>query len=43
MREGIENDWPYILTDTEFEPVIDERFAQIKAGFDQIRDRVPRR
>ena len=43
VREGIENDWPYILTDTDFEPVINERFAQIKAGFDRIRDRVPRR
>ncbi|MDE2562846.1 MAG: SDR family NAD(P)-dependent oxidoreductase [Sphingomonadales bacterium] len=43
VREGIENDWPYILTDTEFEPAVDERFANIKAGFDLIRDRVPAR
>lgn len=43
VREGIENDWPYIFTDTEFEPVIEARFAQIKQGFDKIRDRKPRR
>jgi NAD(P)-dependent dehydrogenase (short-subunit alcohol dehydrogenase family) len=43
VREGIENDWPYIFTDTEFEPLIEARFANIKAGFDHIRDRVPRR
>lgn len=43
VREGIEKDWAYILTDTEFEPAIDERFANIKAGFDLIRDRVPAR
>jgi NAD(P)-dependent dehydrogenase (short-subunit alcohol dehydrogenase family) len=42
VREGIENDWPYIFTDLEFEPQIDARFAAIKRGFDQIRDRVPR-
>jgi NAD(P)-dependent dehydrogenase (short-subunit alcohol dehydrogenase family) len=41
VREGIEGDWPYILTDTEFEPMVDERFANIKAGFDRIRSRVP--
>ena len=41
VREGIENDWPYIFTDTEFEPAIEWRFAGIKAGFDRIRDRVP--
>jgi hypothetical protein len=29
VREGIEQDWPYIFTDNEFEPVIDERFAAI--------------
>lgn len=42
VREGIEGDWPYIFTDTQFEPAILERFANIKAGFDRIRDRVPR-
>jgi NAD(P)-dependent dehydrogenase (short-subunit alcohol dehydrogenase family) len=43
VREGIENDWPYIFTDTEFEPVIEMRFAGIKAGFDRVRGREPRR
>ena len=33
VREGIENDWPYIFTDTEFEPLIEARFAAIKEGF----------
>lgn len=42
VREGIENDWPYIFTDCEFEPMIDARFAAIKHGFDRIRDRTPR-
>jgi len=42
VREGIENDWPYIFTDTEFEPLIDQRFAAIKQGFDRIRGRQPR-
>jgi NAD(P)-dependent dehydrogenase (short-subunit alcohol dehydrogenase family) len=42
VREGIENDWPYIFTDTEFEPLIDDRFAAIKQGFDRIRRRQPR-
>ena len=40
---GIENDWPYIFTDTEFEPLIEARFAAIKQGFDRIRGREPRR
>ena len=35
VREGIEQDWSYIFTDNEFEPLIDERFAAIKQGFDQ--------
>jgi NAD(P)-dependent dehydrogenase (short-subunit alcohol dehydrogenase family) len=39
VREGIENDWPYIFTDNEFEPLIDERFAAIKQSFDRIRGR----
>src|SRR5205085_4194004 len=43
VREGIENDWPYIFTDNEFEPIIEGRFAAIKAGFDRIRERQPRR
>lgn len=43
VREGIENDWPYIFTDAEFEPDIEARFAAIKQGFDRIRDREPRR
>jgi NAD(P)-dependent dehydrogenase (short-subunit alcohol dehydrogenase family) len=41
VREGIEQDWPYIFTDNEFEPLIDERFAAIKQGFDRIRGREP--
>lgn len=43
VREGIENDWPYIFTDTEFEPFIEARFAAIREGFDQIRGRTPGR
>jgi NAD(P)-dependent dehydrogenase (short-subunit alcohol dehydrogenase family) len=43
VREGIENDWPYIFTDTEFEPAVEARFAAIKEGFDRIRTRTPRR
>jgi NAD(P)-dependent dehydrogenase (short-subunit alcohol dehydrogenase family) len=43
VREGVENDWPYIFTDAEFEPDIEARFAVIKQGFDRIRDREPRR
>jgi NAD(P)-dependent dehydrogenase (short-subunit alcohol dehydrogenase family) len=43
VREGIENDWPYIFTDTQFEPMVEARFANIKQGFDRIRDRQPRR
>ena len=39
VREGIEQDWPYIFTDNEFEPLIDKRFAAIKQGFDRIRGR----
>jgi len=42
VREAIENDWAYIFTDADFEPAVDMRFAAIKAGFDRIRDRVPR-
>ncbi len=43
VREGMESDWPYIFTDTEFEPMFGARFTAIKQGFDKIRDRVPRR
>jgi NAD(P)-dependent dehydrogenase (short-subunit alcohol dehydrogenase family) len=43
VREGIESDWPYIFTDTEFEAVISMRFAGITAGFDRVRGREPRR
>ncbi len=43
VREGVENDWPYIFTDTEFEPYVEARFAAIKQGFDRIREREPRR
>jgi NAD(P)-dependent dehydrogenase (short-subunit alcohol dehydrogenase family) len=42
VREGIEHDWAYIFTDNEFEPLIDDRFAAIKQGFDRIRGRQPR-
>mgnify|MGYP005836646071 CR=1 FL=1 len=41
--EAIEGDWPYIFTDTQFEPMVEARFAEIRAGFDRIRDRTPRR
>jgi NAD(P)-dependent dehydrogenase (short-subunit alcohol dehydrogenase family) len=43
VREAIEGDWPYIFTDIEFEPLFNNRVAEIKAGFDRIRDREPRR
>ena len=43
VREGIEGDWAYIFTDTEFEPYIEARFAAIKQGFDRIRARTPSR
>jgi NAD(P)-dependent dehydrogenase (short-subunit alcohol dehydrogenase family) len=41
--EAIEGDWPYIFSDTDFESGVDARFAAIKAGFDRIRGRTPRR
>jgi NAD(P)-dependent dehydrogenase (short-subunit alcohol dehydrogenase family) len=41
VREGIEGDWPYIFTDTEFEAAITARFDGVKAGFDRIRERTP--
>jgi NAD(P)-dependent dehydrogenase (short-subunit alcohol dehydrogenase family) len=43
VREGIENDWPYIFTDNEFESLIEKRFAAVKEGFNKIRGRLPRR
>ena len=43
VREGIENDWLYIFTDCQFEPMIEARFAEIKRGFARIRNREPRR
>jgi NAD(P)-dependent dehydrogenase (short-subunit alcohol dehydrogenase family) len=43
VREGIENDWDYIFTDTQFESAVDARFTAIKHAFDRIRDRQPRR
>jgi hypothetical protein len=43
VREAIENDWPYIFTDTEHEPFVEARFAAIRQGFDRIRGRTPRR
>lgn len=43
VREGIEENAPYLFTDLQFEPAVDARFANIKAGFDRIRDRTPRR
>lgn len=43
VREGIENDWPYIFTDNELEPFIEARFSEIRQGFDKIRGRIPRR
>ena len=42
VREGIEKDWDYILTDLEFEPIIQARFEAIKAAYDRIRDREPK-
>ncbi|MBR9834110.1 MAG: SDR family NAD(P)-dependent oxidoreductase [Alphaproteobacteria bacterium] len=41
VREGIEENWDYILTDLEFEPMIEDRFARLKAAYDRIRDRTP--
>jgi hypothetical protein len=31
------------ITDLEFEPMIEARFAAIKQGFDHIRERNPKR
>jgi NAD(P)-dependent dehydrogenase (short-subunit alcohol dehydrogenase family) len=43
VREGVENDWPYIFTETEAEPLIEARFAAIRKGFDRVRGRIPKR
>ena len=43
VREGVENDWPYIFVDAEFEPYVEARFAAIKTGFDRIRGRQVKR
>jgi NAD(P)-dependent dehydrogenase (short-subunit alcohol dehydrogenase family) len=43
VRDGIEANELYIFTDMEFEPMVEARFAEIKKGFDRIRDRKPRR
>ena len=43
VREGIEGDWPYIFTDTEFEPYNEARFAAISHWFYRIRGRTPPR
>ena len=43
FARAIESDWPYIFTDTEFEPKIEARFDEIKPGFDNIRGRKPKR
>lgn len=42
VREAIENDWPHIFTDLQFEPYIEARFAMVREGFDRIRGRTPR-
>lgn len=43
VREGIEKNWDYIVTDMEFQPIIEERFKAIMAAYDRIKDREPRR
>ena len=43
VREAIEANELYIFTDTEFEPMVEARNAEIKRGFDRIRARQPRR
>ena len=47
VREGIENDWPYIFTDNEFEPFIEHAsppsrrastgFADVSRGVERVR------
>ena len=43
VREGIEKNWDYIVTDMEFEPIIRARFENIMAAYDRIKDREPKR
>lgn len=43
VREGIEKNWDYIVTDMEFEPIIRARFENIMAAYERIKDREPRR
>ncbi len=43
VREAIEQDWPYIFTDLEHEPMIEARFAAIREGLNRIRGRTPTR
>jgi len=43
VREGIEKDWDYIVTDMEFAPIIQARFDAIMGAYDRIKDREPRR
>ncbi|MCH9751063.1 MAG: SDR family NAD(P)-dependent oxidoreductase [Alphaproteobacteria bacterium] len=43
VREGIEKNWDYIVTDMEFEPIIRARFENIMAAYERIKDRDPRR
>jgi NAD(P)-dependent dehydrogenase (short-subunit alcohol dehydrogenase family) len=42
VREGIEDDWPYIFVDSNDEPRVEKRFSAIKQGFDRIRNRNPK-
>lgn len=42
VREGIEKNWDYIVTDMEFEPIIRARFENIMAAYERIKDRTPR-
>ena len=39
VREGIENDWPYIFTDLDYEAAFEARAQAIREGFDRIRGR----
>lgn len=43
VREGIEKNWDYIVTDMEFAPIIQARFDAIMGAYDRIKDREPRR
>ena len=36
VREGIEDDWPYIFVDPNDEPRVEKRFSAIKHGFDRV-------